>query len=264
MTLAALRSPENWLRSMLSAFPPPSSACSQAFLAAIEKGRLGHAELLLEYGADPLAVNKDGNGALFLSVESLSARCCRLALSHGCDPLENIPPPSYDSGNLGVTPLSLAAEIGKLEIVELLLSFINFESLTIAQRSEFLCSAIRSENKSVIALAWPPGSDPSLVFCDNLFLSAVSCGSKEIIAKILGQGLPRFEIDLPSQSPHILGKNNLDLSALMMAFWDFEQIKDPSALLPLVDALLPLSSPDRVDAFGRDALMVALDCSLGD
>jgi ankyrin repeat protein len=80
---------------------------------AARLGRIGYIGDLLSRGADPCAMNADGNGALWFACYAGSAPCVNALIKAGA-PL--------DSQNVnGATALIYAASAGKTEIVQLLL-----------------------------------------------------------------------------------------------------------------------------------------------
>lgn len=80
---------------------------------AARMGRIGYIGDLLSRGADPRALNADGNGALWFACYAGSAPCVNALIKAGA-PL--------DSQNVnGATALIYAASAGKTAIVQLLL-----------------------------------------------------------------------------------------------------------------------------------------------
>jgi ankyrin repeat protein len=79
---------------------------------AARMGRIGYIGDLLSRGADPRAMNADGNGALWFACQAGSAPCVNALIKAGAP---------VDSRNFdGATALTYAAA-GKTEIVQLLL-----------------------------------------------------------------------------------------------------------------------------------------------
>jgi ankyrin repeat protein len=84
--------------------------------ACAEKGLLPSAATLLEYGAVVDQCSKDGNQPLHVAIRGSHAAMCAMLLEHGADPN------AKNSVN-GTTALAMAAYLGRLEIVNLLLSW---------------------------------------------------------------------------------------------------------------------------------------------
>lgn len=240
------------LAELFSAAPAiPVAALSQAFLEAMRKGRADNASFFLRHGADPTAKDLNGNGALRLSIEANSTSCCKLALLH-CEANLNGMRIADDPG---VTALSLAAGKPAPSLVGLLLPYFDIDAMNLAQRSELISSAIYGKMPELTALAWPLGMSAHQAFGGNVLIHSARDASPEFIERIISDDLASVLVNISQESPNDLV--NIGFTTLMLLVFDRDN--SPNLISRLVEALLPVSDPECVDAFGRDALMVALD-----
>ena len=140
-------------------------------------GHVDCVKLLLDYGADPNVINKDGYSPLHLAARRGNKDCLRLLLVAGANP-------NLASTQGGDVPLHEASEKGDLDSVKLLLS----AGADVSKSSKFGTNAMYwatlNDREAVVALLLESGADRG----DEFAPWVASKGWSEYLRKLLETG----------------------------------------------------------------------------